>query len=96
MRLEAIVTLYGLTYAFDDTTMIPVIETQEEAAKVFDKLPNDVKMYVMASELYDEDGKLVEGVWGSGTVVWDAHMRDKVALRYARKMQITIYMELLI
>ena len=32
-----------MTYAFDDTTMIPVIETQEEAAKVFDKLPNDVK-----------------------------------------------------
>lgn len=85
MRLEAIVTLYGLTYTFDDTTMIPIIETQEEAIKAFDKLPNEAKMYVMASEIYDENGKVVEGVWGSGTVVWDAHMRDKVALRYAKE-----------
>lgn len=78
MRLEAIVILYGITYPFDDTATIPIIETEEDAIKAFNLLPNDVKIYVLP----EQD---IYGEWGMGTVGWDGYMRDRVALRYAKE-----------
>ncbi len=78
MRLEAIVTLYGETYTFDDTALIPVIETEEDALKVLNSFPEDVALYVLPEEvLYGESGM--------GTVGWDAYMREQVAKRYAKE-----------
>ena len=78
MRLEAIVTLYGETYTFDDTTRIPIVETEEDAIKVLNSFPEDVVPYVMGIELD-------EGIWGTGTVHWTEHMRNNIALRYAKE-----------
>ncbi|KYC53191.1 MAG: Transglutaminase-like superfamily protein [Candidatus Methanofastidiosum methylothiophilum] len=78
MRLEAIVTLYGITYPFDDTATIPIIETEEDAIKVLNSFPDDVALYVLPEDvLYGEKGV--------GTVGWDAYMRERVALRYAKE-----------
>lgn len=78
MRLEAIVTLYSENYTFDDTTRIPIIETEEDALKVLNSFPEDVALYVLPEDiLYSEKGV--------GTVGWDSYMREKVALRYAKE-----------
>ncbi|KYC46173.1 MAG: Transglutaminase-like superfamily protein [Candidatus Methanofastidiosum methylothiophilum] len=78
IRLEAIVTLYGETYVFDDTTRIPIVETEEDALKVINSFPEDVLPYVVGMELE-------EGIWGTGTVHWTEHMRNRIALRYAKE-----------
>jgi hypothetical protein len=78
MRLDAIVTLYSETYTFDDTALIPIIETEEDVIKAFNNLPDNVKIYVLSEE--DIYGEL-----GMGTVGWDAYMRDQVAKRYAKE-----------
>jgi len=78
MRLDAIVTLYSETYTFDDTALIPIIETEEDVIKAFNNLPDNVKIYVLSEEdIYGEPGM--------GTVGWDAYMRDQVAKRYAKE-----------
>ncbi|MCC7571906.1 MAG: transglutaminase-like domain-containing protein [Candidatus Methanofastidiosum sp.] len=78
IRLEAIVTLYGETYPFDDTVRIPIVETEEDAVKVLNSFPDDVLPYVIGMELD-------EGIWGTGTVHWTEHMRNNIALRYAKE-----------
>ena len=78
MRLDAIVTLYSETYTFEDTAMIPVIETEEDALKAFNGLPDDVKIYTLPEEV-------IYGERGIGTVGWDAYMRNNVAKRYAKE-----------
>jgi hypothetical protein len=78
LRLEAIATLYAQNYTFDDTTKIPIIETEEDADKAFNSIPKNVQIYVLPEDiLYGEAGR--------GTVGWDAYMRDQVAKRYAKE-----------
>jgi len=78
MRLDAIVTLYSETYTFDDTALIPIIETEEDALRVLNSFPGDVALYVLPEDvLYGEPGM--------GTVGWDVYMRDQVARRYAKE-----------
>ena len=76
MRLDAIVTLYGETYTFDDTTRIPILETEEDVMKTIDSLPEDVRAYIQAVELD-------EGIYGTGTVHWTEPMHN-LALSYAK------------
>ncbi len=78
MRLEAIVTLYNENYTFDDTTKIPVVETEEDALKAINSFPEDVALYVLPEDI-------LYGEKGMGTVGWDAYMRDQVAKRYAKE-----------
>jgi len=78
MRLDAIVTLYSETYTFDDTALIPIIETEEDALRVLNSFPEDVALYVLPEDV-------LYGEAGMGTVGWDAYMRDQVAKRYAKE-----------
>jgi hypothetical protein len=78
MRLDAIVTLYSETYTFDDTALIPIIETEEDALKVLNSFPEDVALYVLPEDV-------LYGEAGMGTVGWDPYMRDQVAKRYAKE-----------
>jgi len=77
-KIIAEVTLYSENYTFDDNAKIPIIETEEDALKVLNALPDDVVVYVLPENL-------IYGESGRGTVGWDDYMRNQVSLRYAKE-----------
>ncbi len=77
IRMEAIVTLYRKSYEIDDTVKVPIVETEEDAIKILESLPDEALLYLQGYEL-DED------LWGTETVHWNSHMRN-LAFAFAKE-----------